>query len=470
MTPEEFRRCGHLAVDWVADYLENVERYAVLSRVAPGEVRTKLPPSPPEDGEPFESILRDVDEIILPGITHWQSPGFFAYFPGNSSPPSVLGELLAAGLGVQGMMWVTSPACTELETHVMDWLVEMLALPPRFKSASSGGGVIQDTASSATLCALLAARERASGGKCNESGAGGGLVAYTSTQAHSSIEKAVRIAGLGGDNLRLVEVDEAFAMRPERLDEIIAADRAAGLQPAFVCATIGTTSSTAIDPVAAIGRVCREQGVWLHVDAAMAGTAALCPELRHLFEGLELADSYIFNPHKWMLTNVDCSALFVADRAELIRSLSVLPEYLRNEATQSGAVIDYRDWGIPLGRRFRALKLWFVIRSYGVRGLQEVVRRHVALAREFADWVAADPRFELAAPVPLSLVCFRHLGGDEANQRIMDRANASGGMYMTHTRLDGKLTLRLSIGQRTTQREHVLRAWETIRRAADGLG
>ncbi len=469
MTPEEFRRYGHMVVDWVTEYLETVEKYPVLARVAPGEVRAKLPAEPPLDGEPFESILRDVDKIVMPGITHWQSPGFFAYFPGNSSPPSVLGELLAAGLGVQGMMWVTSPACTELETHVMDWLVEMLALPPRFKSTSSGGGVIQDTASSATLCALLAARERASDGRSNLSGAAGGLIAYTSTQAHSSVEKAVRVAGLGSDNLRLVDVDDAFAMRPERLAEMIAADRAAGLQPAFVCATIGTTSSTAIDPVAAIGRVCREQGVWLHVDAAMAGTAALCPELRHLFEGLELADSYVFNPHKWMLTNVDCSALFVADRGELIRSLSVLPEYLRNEATQSGAVIDYRDWGIPLGRRFRALKLWFVIRSYGVKGLQEVVRRHVALAGEFAGWVDADPRFELAAPAPLGLVCFRHRGGEDANQRIMDRVNASGSMYMTHTRLDGKLTLRISIGQRSTQREHVLRAWEMIRRAVDDL-
>src|SRR3990172_7903321 len=309
MTPEEFRRYGHMVVDWVAEYLENAEKYPVLARVAPGEVRAKLPAGPPLDGEPFESILRDVDEIIIPGVTPGQSPCFFAYFPGNSSPPSVLGELLAAALGVQGMMWVTSPACTELETHVMDWLVEMLALPPRFKSASSGGGVIQDSASSASLCALLAARERASGGRSNERGAGGGLIAYTSTQAHSSIEKAVRIAGLGSDNLRLVEVDEAFAMRPERLTEVIAADQAAGPHPAFVCATIGTTSSTAIDPVAAIGRVCREQGVWLHVDAAMAGTAAVCPQLRHLFEGLELADSYCFNPHKWMLTNVDCSAL-----------------------------------------------------------------------------------------------------------------------------------------------------------------
>ncbi len=466
MKPEEFRRRGREVVDWIADYMEQVERYPVLAQVAPGDIRSKLPPNPPAKGESFELILRDVDDIIMPGITHWQSPNFFAYFPGNNSGPSILGELLSAGLGVQGMSWITSPASTELETHVLDWLVDMLALPPQFRSTSTGGGVIQDGASSASLCALLAARERATGGQSNVEGVRSQLVAYASSQAHSSIEKAVRVAGLGSDNLRLVDVDEAYAMRPDRLAEMIAVDRASGHRPCFVCATVGTTSSTAIDPLPEIGRICGENDVWLHVDAAMAGTAAICPELRFTHDGLESADSYCFNPHKWMFTNVDCGCLYVGDRGELIRALSLLPEYLRNKATESGAVIDYRDWHIPLGRRFRALKLWFVIRYYGVEGLQQRIRDHVAIAREFASWVDDDPQFELAAPVPLSLVCFRHRAGEAVNQEIMDRLNSSGRVYLTHTRLSGDLTLRMSIGQAKTRREHVQRAWELIRETA----
>ncbi|GMU24283.1 MAG: L-2,4-diaminobutyrate decarboxylase [Phycisphaerae bacterium] len=426
-----------------------------------------MPQHPPLTGEPFDRILRDVDRIIMPGITHWQSPNFFAYFPSNNSGPSILGELLSAGLGVQGMLWATSPACTELETHVMDWLVDMLALPGHFKSTAAGGGVIQDTASSAVLCALLAARERATGGRSNVDGADGRLVAYSSNQAHSSIEKAVRIAGLGSGNLRLIDVDERFAMRPEKLAEAIAADRATGKVPCFVCATVGTTSSNGIDPLPEIGRICREAGVWLHVDAAMAGTAALCPEFRFIQKGLELADSYAFNPHKWMFTNFDCDCFFVADRGQLIRTLSVLPEYLRNQATESGAVIDYRDWHIPLGRRFRALKLWFVIRSFGVEGLRERVRRHVELAHEFVEWLRADGQFDVVAPVPLNLVCFRHPSGDEINQRILDRLNATGRLYLTHTRLNGKLTLRLCIAQTNTERRHVEAAWRQIQAAAD---
>lgn len=470
MTPEEFRRHGHELVDWIARYLEGVEQYPVLARVAPGEVRSKLPAAPPSDGEPFEAIMRDVDVIIMPGITHWQSPNFFAYFNGNNSYPSILGELLSAGLGVQGMLWATSPACTELETHVMDWLIEMLALPDAFRSTSTGGGVIQDTASTASLCAVLAARERATGGASNAGGVEGGtLVAYTSSQAHSSIEKDIRVAGVGSANLRTVDVDETFAMRPEHLAKLIDEDIAAGRRPFFVCATIGTTSSEAIDPVAAIGAICRERGVWLHVDAAMAGTAALCPEFRWIHDGLEYADSYVFNPHKWMLTSFDCSAFFVRDRAALIGSLSILPDYLRNQASESGAVIDYRDWQVQLGRRFRALKLWFVIRTYGVSGLQEVVRRHVGLAQEFAAWVDADDGFELAAPAPLNLVCFRHRGGDEVNQWLLDRLNASGRLHLTHTRLDGKLTLRLCIGQRSTERRHVEAAWGEITATARDL-
>lgn len=466
MNTNEFRSAGHRVIDWVADYLEHVEQYPVLSRVKPGEVRSRLPAAPPVDGEPFAAILRDVDEIILPGITHWQSPNFFGFFPSNNSGPSILGELLSAGLGVQGMLWATSPACTELETHVLDWVVDMLGLPGAFKSTSTGGGVIQDSASSATLCAILAARERATGGQSNQTGADGTLTAYASVHAHSSVEKGVRVAGLGSDNLRLIEGDEQFAMRPDRLAAAIETDLAAGRRPAFVCASVGTTSSTAIDPVREIGQVCRKHGLWLHVDSALAGTATLCPEFRYLHDGLELVDSYCFNPHKWMFTNFDCDCFFVADRAHLIRTLSILPEYLRNKATESGAVIDYRDWQVPLGRRFRALKLWFVLRSFGTAGLQERIRLHVALAQEFAGWVQADSRFELAAPTPLNLVCFRHQGGDAVNQRILDALNASGKLFLSHTKLNGKLTLRMSIAQTNVERRHVDQAWQLIQEAA----
>ncbi|MGH7247923.1 MAG: aminotransferase class V-fold PLP-dependent enzyme, partial [Pseudomonadota bacterium] len=373
---------------------------------------------------------------------------------------------LSAGLGVQGMLWATSPACTELETHVLDWLVGMLGLPARFLSTGAGGGVIQDTASSASLCALLAARERASQYAANERGCDGRLVAYTSSQAHSSIEKAMKIAGLGRANLRLIPVDDHFAMRPEELARQIDADQRGGKHPCFVCATVGTTSSNALDPVAAIGEICRRHGLWLHVDAAMSGTAALCPEFRYIHEGLDLADSYTFNPHKWMFTNFDCNCFFVADRKALIDTLSVLPEYLRNQATESGAVIDYRDWHIPLGRRFRSLKLWFVIRHYGIEGLQYHVRRHVELAQQFAGWVKADERFELAAPAPLNLVCFRRRGGDEINKRLMEGLNASGRLYLTHTRLHDRFTLRLCVGQTHTEFRHVEQAWKLIQEEA----
>jgi aromatic-L-amino-acid/L-tryptophan decarboxylase len=466
MTPDEFRRRGHAVVDWIADYQQRIESFPVLSRLEPGQVRASLPPAPPTRGEPFEALLDDVEKLILPGVTHWQSPNFYAYFPCNASGPGILGDLLSSALGVQGMLWATSPACTELETHVLDWLVGMLGLPEKFLSTRTGGGVIQDTASSASLCALLAARERATNFASNRRGCDGKLVAYTSSQAHSSIEKAAKIAGIGVDNLRLIEVDGNFAMRPEVLARQIEADRRAGLTPCFVCATIGTTSSNALDPVAEIGRICREQKLWLHADAAMSGTAALCPEFRHIQQGLEFADSYCFNPHKWMFTNFDTDCFYVARRKELIQTLSVLPEYLKNKATESGAVFDYRDWQIPLGRRFRSLKLWFVIRHYGVEGLQHHVRQHVRLAQQFASWVRGDERFEVAAPVPLNLVCFRLKAGEEATQALMDRLNRSGDLYLTHTKLDGKLTLRLCVGQTHTEARHVERAWQRIKEEA----
>ncbi|MGH9416668.1 MAG: pyridoxal-dependent decarboxylase [Terriglobales bacterium] len=471
----EFRRCGHQLVDWIADYRATIERRPVLAQVRPGEVRRALPAAPPARGEPFERVLADVEQVLMPGITHWQSPNFFAFFPANSSEMSILGELLSAGLGVQGMLWATSPACTELETLVLDWLVGMLGLPEAFLSSGRGGGVLQDTASSSVLCALVAARERATEGQTNTRGLGadGGngralgapLVAYGSSQAHSSLEKAMKIAGLGREALRLVEVGPSFALDPVALGARMEADRARGLQPFFVVATVGTTSSNAMDPLPAMGALCAQYGAWLHVDAAMSGTAALCPEFRGFFAGLELADSYNFNAHKWMFTNFDCSCFWVRERGALTGALGILPEYLRNAASASGEVFDYRDWQIPLGRRFRALKLWMVIRQFGVEGLRERVREHVRLAQAFAGWVQADARFELAVAAPLNLVCFRHRGGEAVNQAMLDELNRSGELYLTHTRLNGELTLRMSIGQAETEARHVARAWERIQQA-----
>jgi aromatic-L-amino-acid decarboxylase len=443
--------------------MERVEEFPVLSRAKPGQIREQLPAHPPEQGEPFGAVLADLDRILMPGITHWQSPSFFAYVPGNTSGPSILGEMLSSGLGVQGMLWSTSPACTELESHVLDWLVEALGLPAAYRCDGPGGGVIQDSGSSANLCGLLAGRERAR----ERSGPGSGpFTVYCSTQTHSSVEKGVVVAGFGRENLRALPVDARFALEPGALERAIAADRAAGRVPACVVATVGTTSSNALDPLAAIGAICRREQVWLHVDAAMSGTAALCPELRWIQEGVELADSYCFDPHKWMLTNFDCTAMWVADRRPLISALSVLPDYLRNAATESGAVIDYRDWHVPLGRRFRAMKLWLVIRWYGIDGLRAMVRRHVALAQELARRIEADPDWEIAAPAPLNLVCFRHRGGEAVTREALEAVNASGKAFLTHTRLDGKLTLRLAVGQARTEAAHVERAWELLRLAA----
>lgn len=466
MSLEDFRKNGYAVIDWIADYYKNIESFPVLSQVKPGQVRASLPDEPPVKGEAFDAILKDINELILPGVTHWQSPNFFAFFPANASGPSILGELLSSALGVQGMLWMTSPACTELETQVLDWLVDILGLPEKFRSGGAGGGVIQDTASSATLCALLAARERATDYKTNSCGCDGNLIVYASTQAHSSIEKAVKIAGIGSENLRLIDVDDKFALRPGALAEQVKKDRQAGLVPCFVHATVGTTSSNAMDPLPEIGRICKEEGLWLHVDGAMSGTAAVCPEYRFIHNGLELADSYCFNPHKWMFTNFDCDCFYVADRAALIKTLSILPEYLRNKATESGAVIDYRDWHIPLGRRFRSLKLWFVIRYYGVEGLRFHIKRHVDLAWNFAKWIEESENFGLAVPPPLNLVCFRHKGGDSINRQLVERLNRSGKLYLTHTTLNGQYTIRFSIGQTHTEEHHVRQAWQRIQETA----
>jgi aromatic-L-amino-acid decarboxylase len=450
-------------VEWIARYQETVEQHPVRSTVAPGEVRAKLPPHPPEHPEPFEQVLADLDEIVMPGITHWQSPSWFAYFPANTSGPAILGEMVSAGLGVQGMLWSTSPACTELETHVLDWLVELLGLPERFRSDGPGGGVIQDSASGAVLCALLAARVRAGtiGGGDLEA-----LRCYTSVHAHSALEKGARIAGLRADQVRLIEADEGFAMRADLLRAAVEADLAAGLKPFFVMATSGTTSSLAFDPVPAIGELCQEHDLWLHVDGAMAGSAAVRPDLRWVNDGLELADSYAFNPHKWLFTTFDCDCFWVADRQPLLAALSILPEFLHDEASASGAVIDYRHWQVPLGRRFRSLKLWFVLRHYGAEGLRHHVARHVELAQGLSARIAADERFDVVAPTTLNLVCFRHLGGDEASERLLASINDTGEAYLTHTKLDGRYVIRLCVGQTTTEQRHVDAAWALIDRLA----
>jgi aromatic-L-amino-acid decarboxylase len=455
MTPDEFRAAGHALVDWVADYRATLEQRPVRTAVAPGEVRSRLPATPPEHGEPWEAWLRDVDEIITPALVHWQHPGFFAYFPGASCEPAILGELLSAGLAVQGMLWSTSPACTELETHVLDWLAGMLGLPDRFASSGRGGGVIQDTASSAILAALVAARARAGDRE---------VAAYGSREAHSSFEKGARVAGIG--NVRLIDVGPDQAMLPDALEEAIADDVRAGIVPAFVCATVGTTGSGAVDPVRAVGEVARAHGAWFHVDAAMYGTAALCPEHRWMHDGVELADSYVVNPHKWMMVNLDCSAMFVADRAPLVGALSIVPAYLHDAASASGEVIDYRDWHVQLGRRFRALKLWFTIRQYGVEGLRAHVRLHVGAARALAERIDAHPALELVGSAPLSLVCFRHTGGDAATQALLDAVHAPGDVFLTPTRVDGRLVVRVAVGGRYTEQRHVDRVWELVDAAA----
>ncbi len=464
MTPDEFRRYGHAVVDWVADYWSTVADQRVVPDVRPGDIAAMLPAGPPDRGEEFGTVLADLDRVVAPGVTHWQHPGYFGYFPANTSGPSVLGELACAGLGVQGMLWATGPACTEVEIVMLDWLADLLGLPDRFRSTGTGGGVIQDSASSATLVATLGAVHRASGGAWRAAGVDRRYTVYTSTHGHSSIEKAARIAGLGGNAVRIVEVDdETQAMRPDRLRAAIKSDRAAGAVPAMVVATIGTTSTTAVDPVPEIAGIAREDGLWLHIDAAYAGAAAVCPELRWTHAGVEYADSYCFDPHKWLLTGFDCDAFWVADRAELVDALTVLPEFLRNAATESGAVVDYRDWQVPLGRRFRALKLWFVLRWYGVEGLRAHIRSGVALAQELAGWLRADDRFEIVAPHPFSLVCFRLRAGDAATEELHRRLTASGSVYVTHTRVRGAYVLRLAIGSPLTERRHVAAAWALIR-------
>lgn len=466
-----FRKEAHKMVDWIADYYADIEKYPVKANIKPGSVFSAIPDSPPLEPEDMQKIFSDFESIIMPGITHWQSPGFFAYFPANTSFPSLLAEMLSSALGAQCMKWETSPAATELEEAVMIWLRKMTGLPSNFE------GVIQDTASTSTLCAILTAREKSTAFDVNNKGmaAYAGMRVYCSSEAHSSVEKAVKIAGIGRENLVKIGTDSEFRMYPALLEKAIALDIQNGLKPVCVVAAIGTTGSTAVDPVEEIARICSKYKIWLHVDAAYAGTALILPEYRYLLKGIDLADSFVFNPHKWLFTNFDCSAYFVKDSESLINTFKLVPEYLKSQIQEH--VNDYSNWGIQLGRRFRALKLWFVIRSFGVNGLQEKVRHNIALANELKSRIEEHALFELLAPVEFGLVCFRfHPHGIEdtdilnrMNEQLLLTVNATGKVYITHTKLDGKYTLRMVTSQTNIERSHVEQAWNLIVKTAESI-
>ena len=468
ITNSEFRHHAHQFVDWMADFLEQIEEYPVKSQVKPGEIFSQLPTSPPDKSQPIDQIMDDFREIIIPGMTHWQSPNFFAYFPANSSYPSILAEMLTATLGAQCMVWETSPAAAELEEMVMKWLKQMTGLPTEFH------GVIQDTASSATLCAILSAREKYTAFRVNDSGLYDEekLKIYCSTETHSSIEKAVKIAGLGKKNLIKIGVDDKFALKPHHLMNAIKEDIASGNKPICVIATIGTTGSTAIDSIEEIAAICKKYNIWLHIDAALAGTALILPEFRWMIRGIENADSFVFNPHKWMFTNFDCSAYFVKDPELLIKTFEILPEYLKTKTR--GEVNDYRDWGIALGRRFRALKLWFVIRNFGVEGLQEKVRFHISLAKFLSEKIEMEPNFELLTPTLLNTVCFRYHppeinSNDELNkinEELLHKLNKTGELYLSHTTLNGIYAIRMVTAQTNVKESNVINGWDKIKRLA----
>jgi aromatic-L-amino-acid decarboxylase len=468
---DEFKIQAHKFVDWIADYYTNIEKYSVKPNVEPYQIYKKLPVKPPESGEPVDTIFKEFKEIILPGMTHWQSPNFFAYFPANSSLPSLLAEMLTAALGAQCMKWETSPAATELEESVLNWLRTMIGLPDNFH------GVIQDTASTSTLCALLTAREKITDYRINNEGFKATDIyrVYCSGEAHSSVDKAVKIAGIGERNLIKIETDKEYSLKPSALQNMIIKDLEEGKQPLCVIATLGTTSSTAVDPLKEIADICKKYDVWLHVDAAYAGSALILPEFRAILKGIEQADSFVFNPHKWLFTNFDCSAYFVKDKKALVNTFQVVPEYLKSG--DQGRVNDYCDWGIQLGRRFRALKLWFVIRNFGIKGLQDKLRKHISLARYVEEKVRSDNNFELVAPVNFNLICFRlkpenvtdNEKLNEFNYQLLQRINNTGKIYLSHTRLKGIYTLRMVIGQTNVEQRHVDHAWKIIQEQANSL-
>ena len=448
----------------MADYLDGLGGRPVREPAQPGDVRAELADRAPEHPEAFGDVLADLDRVVVPGLVHWQHPGWFAFFPAQASPPAVLGELAAAGIGVQGMLWSTSPAATEIESHVLDWLVDLLDVPQSWKTTGPGGGVLQSGASTATHTAMVVARERCrqrTGAPAEK------MVAYTSSGAHSSLEKGARMTGFG--HLRLLDVDSEFAARPEALAEAVAADRREGLVPAFLGSNVGTTGTAAVDPLRPLGEIARTEQMWHHVDAAYGGSAMICEEFRHHCDGLELVDSFTFNPHKWLATNLECSVMWVADRQPLIDTLSVLPPYLRNPASESGQVIDYRDWHAPLGRPFRALKLWFVLRGFGAEGLRRMIRNHVGWARMLADRIDGHPSLERIAPVHFALVSFVHLGGDAATDALSAAINADGRFYVTASEIDGRRFVRVSVGSTWTAKGDVDALWDLIDRRAETL-
>ncbi|XP_062148052.1 phenylacetaldehyde synthase [Alnus glutinosa] len=476
MDAEQLREHAHKMVDFIADYYKSIEDFPVLSQVEPGYLRRILPDSAPNHPESLEDIFNDVRAKILPGVTHWQSPNYFAYYPSNSSIAGFLGEMLSAGLNIVGFSWITSPAATELEMTVLDWLAKLLKLPDDFLSAGKGGGVIQGTASEAVLVVLLAARDeilRRVGKNALEK-----LVVYASDQTHSALQKACQIGGIHPENCRFLKTDSSinYALSPDVLREAIARDMSNGLIPFFLCATVGTTSSTAVDPLLFLGKIAKSNGLWFHVDAAYAGSACICPEYRHYIDGVEEADSFNMNAHKWFLTNFDCSALWVKDRNALVQSLSTNPEFLKNKASQANMVVDYKDWQIPLGRRFRSLKLWMVLRLYGIENLQCYIRNHVNLAKHFEELVAQDPRFEVVTPRIFSLVCFRLLPsqnnedhGNKLNHDLLEVVNSTGKIFISHTVLSGKYILRFAVGAPLTEERHVTAAWKVLQEEASAL-
>jgi aromatic-L-amino-acid decarboxylase len=467
MTPEEFRAAGHRLIDYIADYRANIAARPVMARTAPGEIRAALPADPPIEAEPIEAILADVDRILMPGLSHWQHPSFFGYFPSNGELASVLGDYISTGLGVLGLNWQASPALTELEEVVTDWMRRATGL------SDSWSGVIHDTASTCTLVALLCARERASGYSLARGGLQGvdaPMVVYTSAHSHSSVDKAALLAGFGRDNVRHIANDEAFALCPEALDQAIREDLAAGRKPCAIVATTGTTATTALDPVAAMAAIARQYSLWFHVDAAMAGSAMILPECRWMWDGIEGADSLVLNPHKWLGAAFDCSLYYVRDPEVLIRVMSTSPSYLRTAADDQ--VRNLRDWGLPLGRRMRALKLWFLMRERGIAGLQERLRRDIENAAWLAETVRTAPDWRVLAPVPLQTVCVRHeppgVSGEDLDRHTQDwaaRINRSGAAYLTPATLDGKWMVRVSIGSIPTERSHVEGLWSTMRQA-----
>jgi len=460
MTPDEFRRHGHQAIEWIAEFLENPGRYPVLARVKPGELTDALPPSGPETGEPMDEIVRDFERLIVPAMTIWNHPGFLAYFANSATGEGILGEMFTAALNSNGMLWKSAPAVVELEQVALRWLRQWSGLPEDWF------GLIYDTASTTSMHAIAAAREAADP-ESRTKGSRPGLVVYTSEQAHSSIEKGAIAVGIGQEYVRKIAVDDEFRMRPEALQQAIEEDLAAGLRPCCVAATVGTTSTTSVDPVPAIADLCERHGIWLHVDTAYAGSAAILPEMRWAFAGCERADSFVTNPHKWLLTPMDCS-IFYTRRPEILRrAFSLVPEYL--QSAPDPRAINLMDYGVPLGRRFRALKLWFVLRSFGREGLAEVIRGHIAMAQEFARWVDADPLFERTAPAPFSVVNFRYNGTDDQNRAIIDCVNATGEAFLSGTVLRGRFTMRVAIGNVRTRPETLARVWEIVKASASKL-